>query len=114
MYRNNTPSGHEFTAQQNKVIKDLSLAMKIVSPFFILAGVFFLIIPIIGWITGGIFIFLGVRVWGAATSMGSIVETEGDDIEHLMEAIQKVGSYFKVLGVFTLISLFFTTCSLLK
>lgn len=98
-------SGHEFTAEQNKVIKDLSQAMMIVAIAWFVYGGISLIVPFVGWVTGAILIAIGVYLWGAMKSMKSIVETEGNDIEHLMQAIDKLRSYFKTFAILTIIGI---------
>jgi hypothetical protein len=89
---------HEFSTQDNKVFQETALAMKIVAPFFMLLGVLFCI-TIIGILGGVILLYQGIKLWGAAASMSSIVDTEGDDVEHFMIAMDKLKSYFTVLGI---------------
>ena len=90
---------YEFDETQNRVILGLSQKMKFVSIFLIivgllqaLGGVFSALaqsIPgLIEGLTGGI-IYILVGIWGtgAANSFRKVVDTEGNDIDHIMGAL---------------------------
>jgi len=50
-------------------------------------------------IVAAIYFIIGLSFRGAVTSLKAVVQTEGNDIEHLMGAIDKLGSAFKVMGI---------------
>ena len=52
-----------------------------------------------GLITAAIYILIGVYFHSAAGSMRSVVTTSGNDIAHLMSALDRLASAFKVMGV---------------
>ena len=52
-----------------------------------------------GLILGPAYIVVGVFFRGAAGSMRSVIETAGDDVAHLMTAIEKLSSAFRIMGL---------------
>lgn len=47
-------------------------------------------------IMGGVYILIGVFFRAAGKALGRVVETSGDDVAHLMEALGSLTSAFKV------------------
>ena len=92
-------SQYEFNEAQNRVILDLSQKMKFVSFVLIIVGLLQVLggifsafaqsIPgaIDGFIGGIIYILVGVWGTGAANSFRQVVDTEGNDIDHMMSAL---------------------------
>lgn len=91
---------YEFNETQNQVISNLAHKMKFVSFFLVAIALLKLgfaillftqqmdyIAPLDGFITGMIYLLLGI--WGikAAGSFQQVVDTEGNDIDHLMNAL---------------------------
>jgi hypothetical protein len=94
-------SQYEFNEAQNRVIQGLSQKMKFVSIFLIVIGLLQVaggILPAVlsqsvstigvEYIIGG-FIYILIGVWGAsaANSFQQVVDTEGNDIDHMMGAL---------------------------
>ena len=92
---------YEFNEAQNRVIQGLSEKMKFVSIFLIVVGLLQVVggilpavlsqsVDAIGFesIIGG-FIYILIGVWGAgaANSFRQVVDTEGNDIDHMMSAL---------------------------
>lgn len=110
-------SGHEFTAEQNKVITDLSQAMLIVAIGFFAAAVGSvlsfkanLLGAIVGAVVNGM---VGKTLLDSRQSMQAVVNTQGDDIGHLMTAMDKLSSLFKIYGILMLILAFFAGLGIL-
>jgi len=95
---------YEFDETQNQVISSLAHKMKFVSFFLLGIGILKFgfaitllmaqmeqggapVAPLDGFITGVIYLLLGI--WGikAAGSFQKVVDTEGNDIDHLMSAL---------------------------
>jgi small-conductance mechanosensitive channel len=110
-------SGHEFTAEQNKVITDLSQAMLIVAIGFFVGAVGSLLnynVNLIGAIIGALVNgMVGKTLLDSRQSMQAVVNTQGDDIGHLMTAMDKLASLFKVYGILMLVLAFFAGLGIL-
>ncbi|MCS6807612.1 MAG: hypothetical protein RML40_02870 [Bacteroidota bacterium] len=96
---------YEFTQEHNILFRNLALKLRIVGIAFIVLGILqsFLalvnngIFGIIAGVVGGIlFAVIGVLMANAAKSFMLIVETEGDDITNLMEALQSLLSMYTI------------------
>jgi hypothetical protein len=96
------PAQYEFTNDQNQVIGNLAKKMRLVG---IMLEVFGVVGAICGvalinrggiatLIQGVIYVFLGYWVARAAEAFQRIVQTQGQDISHLMEALRQLGKYF--------------------
>jgi len=103
-------SEYEFNEEENKAIGGLSHKMKFVSIFLIIVAILSIIEAIIPIANGkaelavlgpdiiGALVALLIGVWGinAARSFQKVVDTEGNDIAHLMAA---VGNLNKLVGI---------------
>ncbi|RKZ91951.1 MAG: hypothetical protein DRR19_05660 [Candidatus Parabeggiatoa sp. nov. 1] len=91
---------YEFNEPQNQIISGLSQKMKFVSIFLIVVGLLQALGGVLsmvsaqsvsglveGLIGGIIYIFVGVWGAGAANSFQQVVDTEGNDIDHMMSAL---------------------------
>jgi len=54
-------------------------------------------------IVAAVYFFIGLNFRGAARSLASVVETSGNDIEHLMAALGRLGAAFKLTAITLLI-----------
>ena len=104
---------YEFSPVQNALLKDLSSAMKLVSGFSIAAGLLSLgqtIVDLLERLSGGmglnrlslnlspvLYIFMGIWIWGAATSFARIPLSRGHDITNLMDALAELHRAFSLL-----------------
>lgn len=54
-------------------------------------------------VLGGIYVLVGVYFRGAGRSLGRVVETTGDDVAHLMEALERLTSAFQVQVILVIV-----------
>jgi hypothetical protein len=96
---------YEFTGEQNKLMTNLSQRLRFVGLAFTVLGIlqsFLSFINSTGFsiavgIAGGLlFISIGVLMVRASVAFRSIVETEGHDIENLMQALHELLSMYNL------------------
>lgn len=107
---------YEFNEEQNLTIKKLYNQMAFVGIFILILGGLFVVHGlkilfggevdpetgkkdpqfIFDLVVALVFIVMGVLTVMSANSFKRVVKTEGDDIEHLMEAIHKLTTWFSV------------------
>lgn len=90
-----TNSNYEFTNDQNNSITKLARMMLIVAILFLLSGVLSLLssfgsMNITGIVQGFALLVIGYSLFTASNSFKKIVETTGNDISNLMQAIEKL------------------------
>lgn len=101
-------SEYEFTMLQNQTLRKLAQKMKYVGLFYVFAGGLLTLISVIALFkipVAGFFylVFLApqllVGIWNirAANSFGSVVETEGNDIAHLMSALGSLQKLYTLM-----------------
>ena len=54
-------------------------------------------------IAAGVYFAIGMNFRSSSTSMKAVVQTEGNDIDHLMAALDSLGSAFKFMGILFLV-----------
>lgn len=91
----NSQSGYEFTSEQNQSITKLAQMMKWVGILFIATGAItalsgFSPFSIISILQGAVYGVIGYSLINAASSFKKIVDTEGNDIGNLMNAIKQL------------------------
>ena len=103
---------YEFGARENAIISGAARWILIFAWFEILAGLMavaagILTMPagVVNLAVGALFIVLGFWFRGTAHSFSTVVGTEGNDIAHLMDAIENLGSAFMAMVVFTAVAL---------
>jgi hypothetical protein len=100
---------YEFTAEQNATIGDLARKMRFVAVFLILGGALECLTVLGGHLTGLIsglvHVFLGAWTWSAGNSFRQIVDTQGQDITHLMSALGDLRRVYGLLYVLLIIAL---------
>lgn len=91
--------GYEFTSAQDEVIAGLARWTGIFSWFALLSGALLAVVGIVqlpvgavNVIGGSVYLFIGMWFRGAARSLRLVVDTEGDDIAHLMSALDNLRS----------------------
>lgn len=120
---------YEFNEQENVIIKKLYKNMNFVGYSFLVLGAIFTAIGIswishkdLLWILAAfvgavVFITIGVITNNTASRFKAVVKTEGDDVEHLMTAIDNLISWFSIqivfigIGVAVVILAFFASIS---
>jgi len=112
-------SNYEFNTSQNESIKKLISQMMFVSIFLIVLGALFagfgiyhLVSPegsiikfIINIVMAVVLVVMGVVTINSASSFKLVVNTEGNDIENLMNALDKLTTWFSILTMMILISI---------
>ena len=103
---------YEFGARENAVIAGAARWILIFAWFAILAGVLAAVVGIltmpagtVNLAVGALFVVLGVWFRGTAHSFSTVVSTEGNDIAHLMDALENLGSAFLAMVVFMAVAL---------
>lgn len=98
------PSSHEFGPRENQIIGTAGKWIGYWSWIAIVSGVLMIIGGVLdsedliaGLIMGGVYIGVGVYFRGAASAMSDVVSTAGNDVQHLMTALDKLSSAFKVM-----------------
>lgn len=102
---------HEFTPAQNEILQKAATwtgffawIMMVGAGLMAIGGLLSGEASSIGaLIAAAIYFTIGFTFRGAAGSMKAVVQTTGNDIDHLMIAIDKLGSAFKVMGIVFLI-----------
>jgi hypothetical protein len=111
---------YEFTEDQNKVIKRLRANMLFVGIFILLLGAFlgigdliycfaapkvsiikFIFLAVVAIVT----IMMGIFTFASSKSFMMVFKTEGNDIEHLMKAIDKLATWFGILTFAIIVAL---------
>lgn len=97
---------YEFTVEQNQTLQQLSKKMKAVAVFLFIAGGLTVISGIqemmyggnmiVGAATGTIYILMGVWTFKAGKSFDQVVQTAGNDIDHLMQANRSLLSLYNL------------------
>lgn len=94
---------YEFTDAENEVISGAALWAKLLGIFMIITGVFALLQC--NPVTFGINLAVGISFLGGATSLKLVVDTQGNDIQHMMIALGKLRSAFRIRVIVVLIGL---------
>ncbi len=104
------PPGYEFTERQNSVVSGLGTAMIILSIVWYASGILVILggalsLNIVMFILGFFVVSLGHYLRMAFLSMRRIVNTQGNDIPQLIEAVDNLASYFKTIGIFAILGI---------
>ena len=95
------PSQYEFDSTQNTSFASLAGSMKIVAIIMMICGVLaalnILAGDFVAAVIGGVYIVMGIWTKGAAQSIRNIVNTEGNDIDHLMSAVKDLGKFYALV-----------------
>lgn len=109
---------YEFTEQENVIIKKLYKQMTFVGSTLIILGGLFVAI-LLAWVFGGssplkvifsavvavVFITMGIITVMSANYFKKVVKTEGEDIQNLMTAIDKLTTWFSIVTITILIGI---------
>lgn len=105
------PSNYEFSAPENVIIRQLVDAMRFVSAASLAVGAFVLILGLAGLATQGkaaigpaigdfaeavVFVLIGVWLQRAVDAFNRVIDTKGDDITHLLNAIRELTRVFSL------------------
>jgi len=108
---------YEFSEHENLVIKKLfrhmnfvGISLLVLGGLFALFGIYLLIYhsdllqELLVFVVAFVVIVMGVITMRSAKSFGNIVKTKGDDIEHLIQALDKLTTWFSIVTTLILIS----------
>lgn len=101
---------YEFTGAQNQIVGKTATWAKawgwigiLTGALMALGGIFTLPVGVANLVFGGFYIFIGMLFKGAGDALQAVVDTAGNDIAHLMTALEKLGTAFKITGILMLI-----------
>ncbi|MSR20780.1 MAG: hypothetical protein EXR91_07350 [Gemmatimonadetes bacterium] len=101
------PGHYEFTPEQNEVLRGVAtwagrlawILMGGAAVMAIGAILTFEASAIGALIAAAIYFGVGLSLRGVGSSMRALVETAGNDLAHLMTALESLGSALKVMGI---------------
>jgi hypothetical protein len=94
--------GYEFNQQENAVIAQAAFWARLLGIFLIVTGAVAMLNCNI--IQFALDLAVGIAFLGGATSLNAVVNTQGNDVMHLMTALTKLGSAFKIRVIVNLIA----------
>src|SRR5690606_32061555 len=94
--------GYEFDDQQNAVIAQAAFWARLLGIFRIVTGAAALLNCNV--VTFALDLAVGISFLGGATALTAVVNTQGNDIMHMMTALTKLGTAFKIRVIVTLIA----------
>lgn len=94
--------GYEFDAQQNAVIGQAAFWARLLGIFLIITGAVALLNCNV--ISFAVNLAIGISFLGGATALTAVVNTQGNDIAHMMTALTKLGTAFKIRVIVTLVA----------
>lgn len=106
MEASSPPDGYEFTPSQNEVLGSAARWVGYWAWFAIVGGALMCLggladLPagIGNIVLGAVYVFVGLSFKGAAGSLKSVVTTTGNDLDHLMAAVEHLRAAFKVMVI---------------
>lgn len=98
------PSGHdyEFNEAENAVISKAAFWSRLLGIFMIVTGAASLFNCNV--VSFAINLAVGIAFLGAATSLKMVVNTQGNDIQHMMMALGKLRSAFKIRVIVVIVA----------
>ncbi len=98
----NQGAGYEFTVSQNVIIQKTATYAKLWGIISIFVGAIQILVAQLP--AGIVSIIIGMVFIGVAGSLKAVVVTEGNDIDHMMAALQKLGNAFLIQVIVTVIA----------
>ncbi len=104
-------SHYEFSADQNVVLEKTALWIRLFAWIMMVSAALMALGGLLSGEAGSIvvlvlaavYFMIGLTFRDASVSMNSVVDTQGNDIEHLMVALDKLGSALKTMAILVLI-----------
>lgn len=110
---------YEFTDEQNKVIRRLAANMFFVGIFVLLLGIFTGALDIYYWfcpdkvtvvriffaLVAFVAIMMGLYTLSSSRSFRLVFKSEGNDVDHLMTAMDKLATWFGILTFVIIVAL---------
>jgi hypothetical protein len=108
---------YEFKPQENKIIGELAARMHFVGLFLLASGLLVIGIGVLVHhygpiISGTLFCVVGLWTQRASVSLKSVVYTEGNDISHLIAALEDLRKLYSLQFWLLIIALMFVVLSL--
>jgi hypothetical protein len=97
--RNQATNGYEFTVPQNAIIQKTATYARLWGIISIFVGAIQILAAQL--LPGIVSIVIGMVFIGVAGSLKAVVVTEGNDIDHMMAAVQKLGNAFLIQVIVT-------------
>jgi hypothetical protein len=94
--------GYEFDHQQNQVIQQAAFWARLLGVFLIITGAVAMLNCNV--ISFALDLAVGIAFLGGATAFTAVVNTQGNDVMHLMTALTKLGNAFKIRVIVTFIA----------
>jgi hypothetical protein len=94
--------GYEFNQQENAVIAQAAFWARLLGIFLIVTGAVAMLNCNI--IQFALDLAVGIAFLGGATSLNAVVNTQGNDVQHMMTALTKLGGAFKIRVIVTFIA----------
>ncbi len=95
--------GYEFSDDENAIITKAAYWARLLGIFMIVTGVGSLYGCNV--ISFAIDLAVGITFLGAANSLKSVVDTQGNDIQHMMTALSKLKTAFKIRVIVVVVAL---------
>ena len=96
---NQATTGYEFTVPQNAIIQKTATYARLWGIISIFVGAIQILAAQL--LAGIVSIVIGMVFIGVAGSLKAVVVTEGNDIDHMMAAVQKLGNAFLIQVIVT-------------
>jgi hypothetical protein len=91
---------YEFNQGENAVFSTLASSMKFVAIALMVLGALSILLVLTGdfstLVSGVVYIFIGIWTRSAANSIRAVVDTEGSDIMHLMNAMGDLNKLYNL------------------
>lgn len=94
--------GYEFDQQQNAAIDQAAFWARLLGIFLIITGAVAMLNCNV--VTFALDLAVGIAFLGGATAFKAVVNTQGNDVMHLMTALTKLGNAFKIRVIVTFIA----------
>jgi hypothetical protein len=96
-----TGEGYEFSARENDVLDKLAERMHFVGLFGLAIGILVIVAGVFGHrpfaiVSGAFYALFGIWTHRASVSFREVVNTKGDDVRHLMHAIEDLRKLYTV------------------
>jgi hypothetical protein len=94
--------GYEFNQQENAVVAQAAFWARLLGIFLIITGAVAMLNCNI--IQFALDLAVGIAFLGGASSLNAVVNTQGNDVQHMMTALTKLGGAFKIRVIVTFIA----------
>jgi hypothetical protein len=97
------PAQYEFSEQENKTIERCAAWAKALAVLnYVMAGLQVINLNIVGIIIN---VGIGIAFWRASKSLADVVETQGNDVQHLMSSLKSISAALMIRLVLVAVGL---------